>query len=394
MSNQSRKRGFFSSLRGHHPDHIGDPIASASDEPSDTYTPPSGPPPSYEQCHPRSAPSSLDHSRYALLEGHSISLEPNRSALDGLYSGEPVYAAPPGPPPSQREAPDEPAPYHDWTIIPDTALLPPPPSLGHKKSPMSNAKLSDADRAHAWCNRYPLIQPHLPAKSHTDIVKGGDLSLVKPSEYLGNLSLVSKGLWRGSTRSASKDACVITSLPLYFASTHFPLRTKVSKTIYFEVKISALSHGIDGEVSSMAVGFCAVPYPSWRMPGWERGSLAVHADDGRRYVNDTYGGKDFTTPIKAGETVGIGMTFAMPETPPDYDQSPFKRSPLKAEVFFTRNGQPRGGWNVHEELDATDEFGALGLDGQYDLYGAIGTFGEVAFEANFNSKNWLWQPNQ
>ena len=37
--------------------------------------------------------------------------------------------------------------------------------------------------------------------------------------------------------------------------------------------------------------------------------MGVHGDDGRRFVNDTWGGKDFTTKFVEGETVGIGMEF-------------------------------------------------------------------------------------
>ena len=61
--------------------------------------------------------------------------------------------------------------------------------------------------------------------------------------------------------------------------------------------------------NGIAIGYCAKPYPSWRLPGWERASLGVHGDDGRRFVNDTWGGKDFTTKFVEGETVGIGMEF-------------------------------------------------------------------------------------
>jgi hypothetical protein len=38
----------------------------------------------------------------------------------------------------------------------------------------------------------------------------------------------------------------------------------------------------------------------------------VHGDDGRRFVNDTWGGKDFTAKFVEGETVGIGMEFSVP----------------------------------------------------------------------------------
>lgn len=109
-------------------------------------------------------------------------------------------------------------------------------------------------------------------------------------------------------------------------------------------------------------------------------------------MNDTDGGKDFTAPIQAGETVGIGITYAVPASPPNYEPSPVGGSPLKAAVFFTRNGNRDHGWDLHEELDAESEFGVLGLDGKVDLYGAVGTFGEVVFEASFHSRDWLYQP--
>ena len=168
--------------------------------------------------------------------------------------------------------------------------------------------------------------------------------------------------------------------------------TEVPKTIYFEVHVDSIGRRSGEDESSMAIGYCAVPYPTWRMPGWERGSLAVHSDDGRRYVNDTDGGKDFTAPIKAGDTVGMGITYSIPKAAPDYRPSPVEGAPLEAEIFFTRNGSKDGGWNLHEELDAESEFGVLGLDGKFDLYGAIGIFGEVSFRVSFNRHDWLWQP--
>ena len=168
--------------------------------------------------------------------------------------------------------------------------------------------------------------------------------------------------------------------------------TESPKTIYFEVRVDSIGRRNAEDESSIAIGYCAVPYPTWRMPGWERGSLAVHSDDGRRYVNDTDGGKDFTAPIRAGDTVGMGITYSIPRTTPDYRPSPVEGAPLEAEIFFTRNGSKDGGWNLHEELDAESEFGVLGLDGKFDLYGAIGIFGEVGFKASFNRRDWLWQP--
>ena len=171
-----------------------------------------------------------------------------------------------------------------------------------------------------------------------------------------------------------------------------PFRTERPETIYFEVKIHSLGHSRGGEDSSLALGFCAVPYPTWRMVGWQRGSLAVHSDDGHRYVSDTDGGQDFTSPFQAGETIGIGITFSLPDTSRDLAPPSAKGMALKGEAFITRNGRRTEAWNIQEGMDSDTEFGALGVDGTFDLYGAIGTFGQVSFDASFNSRDWLWQP--
>ncbi|MCJ1479545.1 hypothetical protein MMC13_008231 [Lambiella insularis] len=370
--------GFFRSLKGDLPDKIGQLKGQNTSN--------------KEKSH------GLGHTKdYISPHGHS-SLHTNTH-----------YEPPPGPPPSygyhehdplanqaslrRPSTEDSPTPYHDWTSIPDTALLPPPPALGHMRSPNSNAPLDAALRAHQWCMQYPLVQPHQPASHHIMDVRHGHVELLRPPEYNGSLSLVGIGICRASSQAGNRDSCLLTSLPLYFAMVDSPFLTEISKTFYFEVNVKALGRGRDSDGCSLAIGFCGVPYPTWRMPGWERGSLAVHSDDGRRYVNDTDGGIDFVSPFVVGETVGIGVTYAVPNTPPDFRPSPVEGCSLKAEVFLTRDGRRAGSWNLHEELDAGTDFGIMGLDGKHDLYGAIGTFGEVAFEARFRSRDWLWRPS-
>jgi len=193
------------------------------------------------------------------------------------------------------------------------------------------------------------------------------------------------GQWQGRASRGSTDTCLMTELPLYFAKVDSPLKTKKEVTVYFELRVDRTSkeQEPDGNLPLLAVGFCAAPYPAIRLPGWERGSLAVHGDDGRRYVNDSDGGKDFTDAFRDGDTVGLGVRYS-----PAHEHGR-----VEGEVFFTRNGQLQGGWNVHEELDADNEFGALGLDGQYDLYGAVGAFGDVAFTAFFRREDWRYNPN-
>ena len=286
----------------------------------------------------------------------------------------------------------EPPPYHDWTVIPDTALLPPPPSIGREVGSSSNASSAEADRAHEWCRFNTLIRPHQPSRAQYDAVQNGDVRLMKPIEYKGDLLMPGVGTWKGSTRLGACDSCLISSAPLFFAMADAPVQAGQKKTVYFEIEITSLGRGRNDEECSLAIGFCAMPYPTWRMPGWERGSLAIHSDDGCRYVNDTWGGKDFTKPFNRGDTVGLGMTFLPPNAPSAYGNMPERPAGLSVDVFFTRNGQTDGGWNLHEELDADTDQGVDGLDGTFDLYAAVGLFGGAEFKIKFQRQSWLYLP--
>ena len=364
--------GFFKSLKGDHPDTVGNSTVQPSGTHSSSaqeYDPPPEPPPSH---------------RPMATELYSAPSEPPPNRNE--------YLPPPGPPPSQRQPDVDPPPYHDWTVIEDTALLPPPPSIGHESSPSGNASLLEAERAHEWCRVHPLVKPHYPTPPQYNSVKYGDIRLIKPLEYHGDLLMPSTGAWSGSTVAGSKDSCLLSSFPLYFALSDSPLKTQMKKKIYFEIKIRSYGRGRGTDESSLALGYCAMPYPSWRMPGWERGSLAVHSDDGRRYVNDSWGGKDFTSAVRAGETVGLGLEFSVPGSRPDALSTSLSRADLNVDVFFTRNGRMDGGWNLHEQLDANEDLGIDGLDGSYDLYAAIGVFGGIEFDIFLNSRDWLWQP--
>lgn len=368
--------GFFRSLKGGHPEVIGG-TADENTRPSSrgeasshqkqyqenfAYRPPPGPPSGSNRYRPPPGPP------------------PDR------------YEPPPGPPPSHSVSSADPPPYHDWTVVPDTALLPPPPELGHDMSPFSNASKCDADRAKEWCRRNPIIRPHQPTPQQHANVSNGDVRFVKPGEYDGDLSMTNTGAWRGKTQAESKDSCLLTSSPIYFACADSPLLTEISKTIYFEIKLRSLGRGRGNDESSIAIGFCSIPYPAWRMPGWERGSLAIHGDDGRKYVNDSWGGKDFTSAFKEGETIGLGMTFSISSATAGCEAQATIGPPTNVKVFMTREGRLEGDWDLHEELDADNDLGIEGLEGQSDLYGAVGIFGGVEFDIFFHSRDWLWQP--
>ena len=86
------------------------------------FTPPSGPPPSRKQAE--------------------------------------LYSPPPGPPPSQVQ--DEPPPYHDWTSIPDTSLLPPPPAAPQDFSPANNALRRICRRSKSLVRTLPSLPTQQP----------------------------------------------------------------------------------------------------------------------------------------------------------------------------------------------------------------------------------------
>lgn len=311
------------------------------------------------------------------------------------------YAPPPGPPPSHAGFPQqpppswEPPPYHDWTVIPDTAQLPPPPSIGYDDSPTANASGEDGERADLWCKANPLWPPqNLTPPAHAAI-QNGQLALLKPPSFSGEVfPMREAGHWKGRTHAQCRDSVLLTNLPMYSVFWDSPLSTHRSKTIYFELKVLGIGHGgysFSEADAGIAIGFVAPPYPTFRLPGWQRGSLGIHGDDGRKYVNDTYGGVDFTNAFQPGETVGVGMTFSMPRDPPSYEQSQMGKV-MDIDVFFTRNGQREKGWDGNEELDERSEGGTVGLRGECDLFPAVGMFGGVDFEVFLHPSQWMYRP--
>lgn len=296
---------------------------------------------------------------------------------------------------SESNPPPYMPPYHNWQeAVPDTSTFPPPPITGYFNSNTGNASSDDAQCAHEFCDNTPLWNPVKPSAAVFRSAQEHDLRPVLSNQFSGRLSPIARGRWSGSTRDRNGDCIVLTNIPLYFPVEDSPLVAgKSRKMIYFEVKLLGLRTGPgsgSADSSGLSIGFAAQPYPSWRSPGWERGSLGVFSDDGCRFVNDSWGGTEFTSEFRIGETVGLGMTFSLPDKGLSSQMSPNGRK-LTVDVFFTRNGRRTGGWDLHEEVD--QEAGSVeGLEGAHDLYGAVGLFGGVDFEACFDPAGWLWRP--
>lgn len=265
--------------------------------------------------------------------------------------------------------------------MPDTSLFPPPPALfsGYDRSPAHNSTEAEAEAGEAWCKQYPLSQPMVLDDAGADALRTHNFRLIEPMGFNGRLNWLGPGDWDVSTTANALDRSLISYPPLYVVSQHDPTRTGRVKTVYYEVKIRHTSPSVN-----IALGFSALPYPSFRLPGWHRGSLGVHGDDGHKYINDRWGGKDFTSEFRKGETYGLGMRF-----------SPSRASGQAhkghVQIFFTRNGMEAGSWNLHEETDADQDLPVTGLEGFHDVCCSIGTFEGTEFEVVFDPAKWMYQ---
>ena len=245
-------------------------------------------------------------------------------------------------------------------------------------SPTSNAPGDLSDAGYTFCHQNPLIPPqHLTTASLQEISIGA-LTLLPPphskhhsSNSLTLTSAPKSSLPIVSTAAGCLDTTLLSSQPLYAAGYHHPANTHLPKRIYFEIRILRLPPR--PQDATVAIGFAAKPYPSFRLPGWNRGSLGVHGDDGRRYCNDSYGGKDFVQGgWRAGERVGIGMCFGTGDATGEAGGA----GAGGGEVWFTRNGERIGGWWLDEEVDAERDWDPrVGLDGRWDVYAALGVWG-------------------
>ncbi|OTB19305.1 hypothetical protein K445DRAFT_314186 [Daldinia sp. EC12] len=369
--------------------------------PHQDYAPPPGPPPSHGQSNYTSSSSAYyapppgpppSHQDYAPPPGpppsSDVKNNPFFNSGSGSGSGSGTdYAPPPGPPPSHAQGSSQ-KKQHDWeTAVPDTALLPPPPNFfsGFDRSPANNATEEECEAGESWCASYPLYSPMPLNPAAESAVRTGNVAVYAPPSFTssgGTLAHIRPGAWSVSSPRNGRDTCLATYPPLYHAAAHSPLVTgnQRKKTAYYEVRV--LEHGSRNDEISLALGFVAPPYPAFRLPGWHRGSLGVHGDDGHRYVNDRWGGKAFTSPFRRGETLGLGMDF--------YPRD----GRISVEVFLTRDGVERGRWNLHEETDREQDLPVTGLEGYHDLCAAVGAFDKVTFEVIFAPGLWRWRGYQ
>ncbi|GAA5906908.1 SSH4 family protein [Sporobolomyces salmoneus] len=140
---------------------------------------------------------------------------------------------------------------------------------------------------------------------------------------------------------------------------------KLNEVYYWEAKMFEKPQG-----TNVAIGLATKPFPSFRLPGWNRFSVGYHSSDGFKSHNYPFTSSSYGPPLLEGDTLGVGYR------------------PRTGTVFFTRNGKRLEdafiGFNKH------NLFPTVGADGACSIHVNLGQAGFVFIEANV--KKWGLAP--
>lgn len=146
-----------------------------------------------------------------------------------------------------------------------------------------------------------------------------------------------------------EDKVEITFLSIHEANSailNYPLPLKTTPpndVVYFEVKFFEKP-----EESLVSVGLVSKPYPLFRLPGYNKYSIAYESN-GTIRVNQPFYSPDIWSKVKEGDVVGVGFRCKT------------------GTIFFTHNGK-----KVHEVIHNV----------KFDLYPAVGSIGEAKVSVN------------
>ncbi|KAL1925641.1 uncharacterized protein VTP21DRAFT_524 [Calcarisporiella thermophila] len=210
------------------------------------------------------------------------------------------------------------------------------------------------ERARAWQDAYP------PESIPTDITPSQQICIqekgVTAWEFTPDISTNVYVVSRTEISFYDGECCVQTNLPV----------PKMQEVYYWEAKMMELPLE-----STVAVGFATKPYPPWRLPGWNRHSIAYFSDTGEKHINSPFRGRVCGPPFYQGDVVGVGYR------------------PRTGTIFFTRNGKKLedGITGVRYNL-----FPTIGSDGPCVVHVNFGQAGFVYIEANI--KKWGLAPQE
>ncbi|KAK9896112.1 SPRY-domain-containing protein [Cystobasidium minutum MCA 4210] len=221
------------------------------------------------------------------------------------------------------------------------------------------------ERAKLWQQQY------LPNSMSTDITLSQFLSIQEKGvsawsfepDYESNsgaivtsrteITFLNDGI--GMTPQEGGACCVQSNLPL----------PRLNEVYYWECKFFEKP-----EETNVAVGLTTKPYPSFRMPGWNRYSVGYHSADGFKSHNYPFTAQSYGPPLAEGDVLGVGYR------------------PRTGAVFFTRNGKKLE--DAYIGLTKHNLFPTVAADGAATIHVNLGQAGFVFIEANV--KKWGLAP--
>ncbi|KAH9944433.1 SPRY-domain-containing protein [Epithele typhae] len=140
---------------------------------------------------------------------------------------------------------------------------------------------------------------------------------------------------------------------------------KLNEVYYWETKMFDLP-----ETTNVAIGLATKPYPSFRLPGLCRHSVAYHSN-GDKSHNYPFTATACGVSLKEGDVLGVGYR------------------PRSGTVFFTKNGRKME--DAFTGLTNWNLFPTIGADGPCSIHVNLGQSGFVFIEANV--KRWGLAPS-
>ncbi|KAF9548771.1 Rsp5p-dependent ubiquitination, sorting of cargo proteins at the multivesicular body [Mortierella hygrophila] len=238
------------------------------------------------------------------------------------------------------------------------ALLVPDSEVDPEATPDRLNSLSDADRqAYDAAEAFQVVNP--PNSVPTDISLSQYLSIqekgVSAWEFEPSYDHQLYVHDRTELSFFDRVASVQTNLPL----------PKQQEVYYWEVKMFEKSPR-----TTIAIGVATKPYPSTRLPGWNRHSAGYFSNNGQKYCNSLWSGVPFGPTYFEGDVVGCGYR------------------PRNGTIFFTRNGKRID--DAFTGYGRTNLFPTVGATGPCVLHINFGQSGFVFVEANV--KKWGLAP--
>ncbi|KAK7463636.1 Protein ssh4 [Stygiomarasmius scandens] len=224
--------------------------------------------------------------------------------------------------------------------------------------------LTDEHTRRAYARARDFQLQYLPNSLPTDITLSQFLSIqekgVSAWSFEPDYETVNSLLVHARTEitflpDPASASCVQSNLPL----------PKLNEVYYWEVKMFDLP-----ESTNVAIGLATKPYPTFRLPGWNRYSVAYHSNGDKSY-NYPFTATSFGSSLKEGDVLGVGYR------------------PRSGTVFFTRNGRKTE--DAFTGLNRWNLFPTIGADGPCSVHVNLGQAGFVFVEANV--KKWGLAPS-